>query len=71
MSKVSGNINVCVNQEGCFYHVLGDDIEFYDLESLVRAHPELDEIVRHKKYDLTREFYQKQELFERNINKGE
>lgn len=36
-------IHVTVEKERCFFHVLGDKRQFYDLESLTKEHPELKE----------------------------
>ena len=57
-------ISISHNEEGCYFHVLGDDINYFDLEARVNMHPELTNYVKEHGYDLKRGLLQLQELID-------
>lgn len=61
-NSIYGTIKVETAEDRCYFHVLGDCVEYGDLESLVEAHPELEDIVKLHKFELKRELMQHKEL---------
>ena len=43
MKKSAGVVHIAIADSRCFFHVLGDKNQYYDLESLIQAHPVLEE----------------------------
>mgnify|MGYP003300362043 CR=1 FL=1 len=62
MKKECRIIKIVKNEDGCYFHVLGDNMEYYDLENLLINHPELEEYVSQYKYELERELFQCREV---------
>jgi hypothetical protein len=56
-----GKIIISTHNNKCFYHVLGDRVEFYDLESLVYSHPELSDLINLQKHSIEGEYFKKRE----------
>lgn len=61
-TKVIGRIMVDSKDGRCFYHVLGDCKEFYDIESMETAHPEEKAFIELNKYELMRALYRAQKI---------
>lgn len=61
-NTIYGTIKVDAAENRCFYHVLGDSVEYGDLESVATAHPELEEIIKVHRFELERELLQQKEL---------
>ena len=57
-------ISISSDEYGCYFHVLGDNKNYMDLDSLINNHPELSEYVKEHRYELQRGLYQLQELIE-------
>lgn len=55
-------IVLAVAENQCFLHVLGDNIRYYDITSLNRAHPELSSYIAINKYELEREMLKQNEV---------
>ena len=62
VTKVLGKIMVDSKEGRCFFHVLGDCKEFYDIESMGNAHPEESAFIELNKRELNRSLYQAQEM---------
>lgn len=62
VTKVLGKIMVDSKEGRCFFHVLGDCKEFYDVESMENAHPEESAFIELNKNELNRYLYQTQEM---------
>lgn len=61
--KVSAKlIHIAVEDERCFFHVLGDKRQYYDLESLTHEHPDLKEYCDLYNIDLEMEMHRQREL---------
>lgn len=43
MEKSTKLVHITVADNRCFFHVFGDKHQYYDLESMAQAHPELKE----------------------------
>lgn len=54
-------IRIIKNGGEVFYHVEGDITQYFDLTSISRNHPELQEYVRQHKFDLKSQFFQEQD----------
>jgi len=61
-NRIYGKIKTDTAEDRCFYHVLGDNIEYGDLESVILAHPELEENIELHRFELERELLQQKEL---------
>ena len=59
---IYGKIKIDTAEDRCFYHILGDYVEYCDLDSIIIAHPELEEIVKLHRFELERELLQQKEL---------
>jgi len=57
-------ISISHNEDGCYFHVLGDNKNYLDLEVLVVSHPELSDYIKTHEYELKRGLYQLQELID-------
>jgi len=58
----SKKIHVSVADGTCFFHVLGDSVRYYDLDSLLLKHPELAEYVTENKFPLMEKLMKQREL---------
>lgn len=64
-TKVLGRIMVDSKEGRCFFHVLGDYKEFYDIESMGNAHPEEKAFIELNRYELERILSRECELVEK------
>lgn len=55
-------VHLAVADNRCFFHVLGDRRQYYDLESVTRAHPELEEYCCENHIELEMEMLRQKEL---------
>lgn len=55
-------ILISTNESECFFHVLGDTKEYYDIDSLKTAHPELEMLILLNGLELERELRRCKEL---------
>lgn len=62
VTKVLGKIMVDSKEGKCFFHVLGDCKEFYDVESMENAHPEESAFIELNRHELNCCLYQAQEM---------
>lgn len=60
--KRYGKIVIDSKENRCFFHVLGDVIEYHDVTSLERAHPELRDEIEEKRVELECELLRQREL---------
>lgn len=62
--NMNDKISVSVENERCFFHVLGDNHKFYDLYSLQMKHSELNDYCKLHKLELQSELLKQNELLE-------
>lgn len=55
-------ISVSIEEDRCFYHVLGDKRKYFDLYSLQARHPELSSYCKKNKLELQRDLLKQKEL---------
>ena len=60
--SIFGTILIDAKKDKCFYHVLGDETEFYDLYSLVSSHPEQSAFVELNRHELERGLLKQKEI---------
>lgn len=60
------NEKITVSHDGdiSYFHVLGDERRYLDLEALINNHPELDEYCDTHRFELNRGLLQLQEMIE-------
>lgn len=57
-------VSISVKGNMVHYHVFGDEREYLDQTSVIIAHPELAEHMKHSGHNLERELLQQRENFE-------
>jgi hypothetical protein len=57
-----GKLMITAKDSKCFYHVLGDYKEYYDLTSIDLEHPELHDFIQKQKYTIEMAFFRKKKL---------
>lgn len=62
MKRPAKIVHLAVAADRCFFHVLGDKHQYYDLESLTQAHPKLKEYCRANHIELEMEMLRQKEL---------
>lgn len=62
MGKLAKSVHIAVADDRCFFHVLGDKHQYYDLESVIRAHSELKEYCCANHIELEMELLRQKEI---------
>lgn len=66
MSVIYNKISICHDDVQCYFHVLGDEKKYLDVDSMAASHKELEDYVVSNKFELERDLYRSQELFEKS-----
>ena len=61
-NAIYGTIKIETAENSCFYHVLGDCVEYGDLASIAAAHPDLEKVIDVHRFELERALLQQKEL---------
>lgn len=61
-TEIFGIIKIESIANSCFFHVLGDFVEYHDLESILIAHPELSLFIEQNKLELHRALLRQGEI---------
>ena len=64
MSATFDRITVSHDDADCYFHLLGDNRKYLDLDSMALEHPETSGYIEQHRYELQRGLYQLQELIE-------
>lgn len=59
---INNIISIRHDIESCYFHVLGDNKKYLDIDALLAAHEELKSIIVNDKYELNRELYRLREI---------
>lgn len=60
------NIQVVKRDGEVFYHVDGDVTKYFDLNNIIRNHPELHTYISQYKFDLQSRFFREQDNLQRS-----
>ena len=64
MSATFDKITISHDDVDCYFHLLGENRKYLDLESLALEHPEVSDYIEQHRYELQRGLYQLRELIE-------
>ena len=56
-------ISVCISGDEVYFHVLGDNFRYMDMDLLAHRHPELSDELRSRRLDLNREMFVMKERY--------
>lgn len=57
-------VNISIDDHDCYFHFLGDKRKYYDIEAMVRAHPEYSMYIAVHKMELIMKLRHAKELLE-------
>ncbi len=68
MPETFERITISHDDTECYFHMLGDNRKYFDLESMGESHPKHKEYINQHRYELMRGLYQLREMIETHEN---
>lgn len=58
---LSRKIKVSIGDDRCFFHIYGDQVKYFDLDSLAIKHPDMKEYIELNRFELERSLQKQRE----------